>query len=101
MPDKFIIDMDINKLSVSKFKQLISDTEIKNKDTILNYLKRFPYSAYTSQPVYDRFSGKEVFSADNAHSDGYYTWYESEIYHFERYNLKLNDDFVEYVLAKS
>ena len=101
MLDKFIIDDDITELSKDDFKKIISDKSIKQKDIILQYLKKFPYSAYTSQPVFDKFSGEEVFEADNAHTDGVYTWYESEIYHFEKYNLKLNDDFIEYVLNKT
>lgn len=100
MLDKFITDIDINKLSEEQLKNLISEQPVKNKDIILSYLKKFPYSAFTSQPVFDKFSGEEVFFADNAHTDGMYTWYESEIYHFDKYNLKLNNDFIEHVLNK-
>ncbi|MGN1458594.1 MAG: hypothetical protein ACI4XP_11710, partial [Acutalibacteraceae bacterium] len=89
MFDKFIVEDDITELSKENFKKIISEKAIKHKDVILQYLKKFPYSAYTSQPVFDKFSGEEVFVADNAHTDGVYIWYESEIYHFEKYNLKL------------
>lgn len=101
MLDKFITNADINKLSEQQFKNLISEQPIQNKDNILAYLKKFPYSAFTSQPVFDKFSGEEVFSANNAHTDGAYTWYETEIYHFDKYNLKINDDFIEHVLNQT
>ncbi len=73
---------------------------IENKDTILEYLKRFEDWAFTSQPVYDIYTGEEVADADNGKTDGVYTWYESEIYHFQKYNLILNDDFIKYVMNR-
>ncbi len=91
----------IRKMSIDDFSKYINDDVPSYKKQVLDYLKRHGPCSFTSQPVYDKFSGKEVFAADNAHSDGYYTWYESEIYHFDKYNLKLNDDFIQYVLAKS
>lgn len=97
----FIVDVDLDELTVPEFKQFISDVAPAGKKAILKYLKSFDVSAYTSQPVYDILTGEEVFCADNAHTDGVYTWYESEIYHFETYNLKLSKEFIEYVLAKS
>ncbi len=57
-------------------------------------------SAYTSQPIIDRFTNRELDEINNAFLDGIYTWYATEIYHFEKYNLKLNDEFIEYVLNK-
>ena len=42
---------------------------------------------------------EQFYKANNAHSDGVYQWYEDEIYHFEKYNLKLNDDFIQHVLS--
>ncbi len=33
-------------------------------------------------------------------NDGVYCWSNLEIYHFEKYNLKLNSDFIEYVLNR-
>ena len=97
----FIVDFDLDDLTVSEFKQLISDDAPAVKKAIIKYLKSFDVSAFTSQPVYDILTGEEVFCADNAHTDGVYTWYESEIYYFETYNLKLSKEFIEYVLAKS
>lgn len=98
--DKFIVDDDITELSKENFKKIISEKAIKHKDVILQYLKKFPYSAYTSQPVVDVFTNEKLEFVDNGFSDGVYLWYKSQIYHFEKYNLKLNDDFIEYVLNK-
>lgn len=100
MTIKRIFSKSIRKLNKSEFSDFVTDFDISYKQEILLYLKRFPVFAFTSLPVNDIYTNQEVLSANNAHSDGEYTWYESEIYHFEKYNLKLNDDFIEYVLDK-
>ena len=70
------------------------------KMAILKYMRSFPHSAYTTAPVYDRITGEVVRESDDQITDGTYIWYESWIYHFEKYDLKLNDDFIEYVLDR-
>lgn len=101
MNSKFIFNKSIRKMDIAEFERNISKTPVENKQKILDYLKRFPESAFTSEPVKDKYTNKVVYDANNARSDGEYTWYENEIYHFEKYNLKLNDDFIEYVLKRS
>lgn len=98
MTEKYINSVDIRKISTEDFRNLISETPIKNKDIILKYLKSFPYYAYTSEPVFDKFSSQQVCDADNAYSDGEYIWYESDIYHFEKYNFNIDSKFVEKIL---
>ena len=40
----------------------------------------------------------------NTYDMGYeyngYFWTETDIYHFEKYNMPLNEDFIKYVLSK-
>lgn len=93
-----VSDKSIKKIGVSEFSKIISENPIDEKEKVLEYLKKFPEVAFTSEPVRDKYSNKIVYDADNARTDGKYTWYESEIYHFEKYNLKLNDDFIQHVL---
>ena len=72
-----------------------------DKDKVLNYLKKFKASLFTSEPVIDVFTGKKVADADNGYTDGKYTWFESEVHYFEHYDLKLNEDFLESVKKAS
>ncbi len=98
---KFIRNKPVREISNDEMEDNFLSLEIKNKSQILSYMKSFlEPSAYTSQPVIDRFTNQELDEINNAFSDGTYTWYADEIYHFEKYNLKLNDDFIEYVLEK-
>lgn len=87
-------------MSISEFQKNVSTKPYESKKVILEYLKRFPECAFTSEPVRDKYTNEIVYGADNARSDGEYTWYEDEIYHFEKYDLKLNDDFINHVLSQ-
>lgn len=101
MAIKYIFDKSIEELKHEELIGFTSERAIDNKSDVLSYMKRFPECAFTSSPVKDLFTGAIIYDADNARTDGVYQWYESEIYHFEKYNLKLNDDFLQYVLNRS
>ena len=87
-------------MTVDEFMKVTSETEISCKSVIAEYMRKYGPCAFTSEPVYDKLTGEKVFGADNAHTDGKYIWYETEIYHFNKYNIKLNDDFIEHVLKQ-
>ncbi len=46
----------------------------------------------------DRIKGENLKSSILVYTDGVYRWTNEEIYHFEKYGLRLNDDFISYVL---
>ena len=97
---RYIINQDLDDISETELNAITGNEEIPEKQKVLNYLKSFEKSAYTSAPVFDAFTKENLDVIDDAYSDGVYTWYESEIYHFEKYNLKLNDNFIQYVLNR-
>lgn len=96
----FILKQDLDDISKAELKSITGTEEISGKQKILRYLKSFNKTACTTQHVVDLFTGEEQPIIDDARSDGTYTWYDSEIYHFEKYNLKLNNDFIQYVLNR-
>lgn len=100
MNGNYALSVPVRKMTLEQFNSKITRQVIPHKAEILSFMKNAPVVACTSMPVYDKLTGEEVCSGNNAHSDGKYTWYESDIYHFEKYNLKLNDDFIEYVLNR-
>lgn len=95
---KFVVDFDIDDISIEELQKCFSQKHIYKKSEILLYMKSAPMVACTTAPTVDRLTGRQVNAADNARSDGVYQWYESEIYYFERYNLKLSNEFIEHVL---
>ena len=86
------------RMTKEEFEQNTTVYPIKHKAEILSYLRRFDDWAFTSQPVYDIYTGEKVADSDNAKTDGIYTWYVGEIYFFGKYNLALNRDFIEHIL---
>lgn len=96
----FILKQNLDDISKEELEAITSNKEIPEKHKVLEYLKSFGKTAYTTARVVDLFTGEEQTFIDDARSDGVYTWYDSEIYHFEKYNLKLNDDFIEHVLNR-
>jgi hypothetical protein len=96
--------------SITKAKEFTGDNHhnsvssminyrINNKDKILAFLKSVePYavaSCYTTDFIKnEHFYDQSLMLYEK---DGY-TWSNEIIYHFEHYDLKLNDDFITYVL---
>lgn len=75
---------------------------IHTKTLIEEYFKRFSEpSACALSYIYDPIIGKETNILENEYTDGTYIWFESWKYYFKKYDLKLNDDFIQYVLEQA
>lgn len=98
---KYITDIMVSDLANMAIKSARADYSDAEKKRVMDYFDKFDASLFTSAPVIDVFTGKQVADADNGYSDGEYTWYQSEIYYFEHYGLKLRKDFVDHVMKAS
>ena len=98
---RYITDIQVEKIAEYKEGRYTQNYDDKIKKKIICYLRNFNACLFTSQPVIDAFTGEEVYEADNGYTDGSYTWYESEIYYFEKYDLALEEDFIAYVLERN
>ncbi|MCI5555132.1 MAG: hypothetical protein MR378_09610 [Ruminococcus sp.] len=74
---------------------------LAEKEIIMQYFSTHPAVAIVSCAATDYITGKSLSESVMLFHDGTYCWTNEEVYHFEQYDLKLNDDFVEYVLSKS
>ncbi len=74
--------------------------EIQNRNAILEYMKKNEAEAVQARAMTDYVSGAVLHGSVECFTDGKYFWTSEEIYHFEKYNLKLNDDFIQYVLNR-
>lgn len=70
-------------------------TEIPNKSQILRYMKNSKVIAAAPGRMKDAFDGKTIPGEMLAYSDGTYYWGAETIYYFDKYNLKLPDDFID------
>ena len=75
-------------------------TEMQNKQKVLRYLKHGKHPIVAPMFYKDRETNKPAVEAYYL-DDGVYTWSSDIIYHFEKYNYPLPDDFIEYVLSNS
>lgn len=74
----------------------------KEKGLINQYFKKFKPNFATSAFVTDRITNQKV---DGHYNMGYeyngYFWNEEDIYHFKKYDMPLNPDFVKFVMTQS
>lgn len=75
---------------------------IKNKSLILKFFKSFKPIAVMAHGTTDYI--KNISNTNESvslfNSDEWF-WTNEMVYHFEKYNLKLNEDFIKYVLKRS
>lgn len=75
----------------------------QNKHLILNYFHEFDntYTVVTCAAT-DYITGKKIGSESiKTYNDGVYVWTNEEVFLFNKYDLKLNDDFIQHILTKS
>lgn len=80
---------------------LVSEREMEKKADILTYLKKVNVMAAAPGYAIDVFTGNRIQEPLYAYSDGEYIWRSDTIYYFDKYNLRLEDDFIEHVLKQS
>ena len=87
------------ELSKETFSNLKNDNSI-DKDFFVSFLKNGKLVSIGGIVV--DFSTGEWTNIENLdYESGDYYWNSSDIYHFEKYDLKLNSDFIKYVLEKT
>ena len=89
------------KIDLQLLKDTCSTVESVHKHTIISYLKNSKRaSSCTTERVYDYFEDHFVEIPIVAYHDDKYYWDDRDIYYFEKYNMKLNDDFINHVLEQ-
>lgn len=72
----------------------------EEKKMILDHLRAYPEVTAVAGRVYDCVLRENVLIEDCCYTDGTYIWDEQNIYHIEKYNAAVSDEFLEYVLKK-
>lgn len=72
-----------------------------NKSDILEYLKSPKHTImYSSAPIMDVIAKEIIHIPLCTIISGEYAWDTEDIYYFEKYDLKLKDDFIKYALSQ-
>ncbi|MBQ8567968.1 MAG: hypothetical protein IJ446_01985 [Oscillospiraceae bacterium] len=91
---KWILDKNVDTKNLQ-----ISTVEIPKKSKILNYFKTYSSAiAYASSTVTDIITKSKTDIPNAMFTDSFFEWSSSIVYHFEKYNLKLTDEFIQHVL---
>lgn len=91
-----IYDTSLNKETYLNFPK----QKYENKNAILDFLKKGKLTSIGGI-VTDFFTDTWTFIENLDYESGEYYWNTSDIYHFEKYDLKLNDGFIQYVLKQT
>lgn len=78
----------------------ISDEEIAEKKKVLSYMKSVRPDAYAPAALMDCITGEKMDIALYCCHDGIYHWRSDTIYCFEKYNLRLPDDFISFAVER-
>lgn len=75
---------------------------IYGKGRILEYLRSFPATYAAAMSLKDEITGQTLDSGVSGYEDeeGGWFWDDRMIYHFEKYNMKLSEEFIDYVLSR-
>ena len=76
-----------------------SEDKIEGKEKVLRYMKNGKNPVCAAMYYKDRENGVTPFEAIYW-DDGVYTWSSDTLYHFEKYNYRIEQEFVDYVLKK-
>lgn len=71
------------------------------KEKVLRYLKTGKPCGIRCAGIYDYVAGDETFITIYAFTDGEYRWCSDETYHFEKYDIELDAEFISKVLSSS
>ena len=93
---------DYKELHVDKQLSLLDNLNYKTsrKDEIVGYLrnKKEFYDGVRCSTLKDLVKKENTHLPTYAYFDGVYFWTDEDTYHFEKYDMRLNDEFVNHVL---
>ena len=72
---------------------------IPQKDSIIAYLRCGVVEAAAAGRALDIMTGERIPEEWLSYTDGTYHWDTSHIYHFDKYNIQLSEEFIQHVIA--
>lgn len=88
----------INDSSVGSIKENISNAKDDNKSKVLDHLKNGKILAAIVGTAKDVFTNDVINGEWVLMTDGIYEWSSDIVYYYEKYNLILPTDFVNYAI---
>ena len=93
----FFSEMNLTAFDNGSIKEYIVDSVNYDKKKIVRYLQSFKHKASCPKQAIDCITGETISPSFLVYDDGDYCWADFLVYHIEKYNIKLNDDFIRHV----
>lgn len=87
-----------NDKSLPSAKDNVFALPSADKKKVLQYLKNGTAGFASTAKFDDAMTGEQVNQEFCTFNDGEYGWSTQEIYHFEKYDIKLDDGFLKKIL---
>ena len=97
----FFSEMNITAHNDGSVKDYICEKVDYDKSLIIKYLSSFSRYAVCPRYTIDCVTGETISSCFRVYDDGEYCWPDFLIYHIEKYNIKLPQDFINRIQAKT
>lgn len=96
----FFSEMNLTAHNDGKITDYIVDKVDYDKEIVIDYLKSFRHKASCPKAAIDCITGKEISPSFKVYNDGEYCWADFLIYHIEKYNIRLPQEFVNKAIGK-
>lgn len=94
-------EMNISAADSGSVRDFITDEELYDKAKVIAYLKSQKRVAGCPRAAIDCLTGAEIAPSYSVFTDGEYDWCDFLIYHIEKYNIVLPQDFIEHIMKKA
>ena len=99
MSEKYILKNGLNRMPIDFFMNN-NEMSLNEKKAIMAHFEKGKRIVYAFVPSVDMVTGEKISEKnDDLYSDGVYSWNYSLPYHFEKYNIELDREFIDYVLG--
>ena len=97
---------------IGKYREIYNDNSLpsikenihiplENKDRILRYMKRFKSTSSSPAIVNDVITGERLSIPLECSNDGVFAWRSDIVYYLEKYDLRLDPDFIQHVFEQT
>ena len=93
-------EMKLSAADNGSIREYVSDHAPYDKAEVIAYLTSQKRVSGCPKAAIDCVTGKEIAPSFSVYTDGEYDWCDFLIYHIEKYNVKLPNDFLEHIIKR-
>ena len=94
-------EMNLSVANCGSVKDFVADSTTYDKHKVITYLKSQKRVAGCPKAAIDCVTGEQISPSYSVFSDGEYDWCDFLIYHIEKYNVLLPQDFIDHIMKQA